>query len=156
MSNWQDFLSRNQQGVATSTPADGSAEPLYANLEGDEAITAPDPAQYRAFLLQRGSGRPPLFIDLRRFDPRSGALIGTLMSYPQLTAVDYVDGHSAVLNFGLRQFRIEGQGLEELILRLHAGSVAAIQEYTAKLWPKPPLSGPVVRRIVEMREQEDT
>lgn len=131
--------------------ADAPAEPSAKEAAQDDFDLLPgvDPTAYRAFLLRRG-GRPGMFIDLRSFDERSGALKGTMLSYPQLVAVDYVDDHTLLLDFGMRHVRIEGERLSELIARLHSGQVAVIQAWSEKIWGKPPLTGAFVRSITHL------
>ncbi len=80
-----------------------------------------------------------MFIDLRRFEPKTGTLVGCQMSYPHLIAIDYIGDRMVSLDFGTRRFVIEGTGLEELPMRLQQGMVLAIQEHTARVWPDKPL-----------------
>lgn len=145
VTGWQDFIGKGPNVAAT---ADAMEQPVEA--EDDASAPQPNPSEYRAFLLQRGRSRPALFLDLRTFYARSGTLIGTMMSYPQLASIDYFDGHTIDLHFGFRRFRIEGHGLSELVMRLQAGTVLAIQQYSDKIWQSGPPRGPLVKRIVEI------
>ena len=116
-----------------------------------ELVPGVDPTQYRAFFLQRGRRGPGLFIDFRSVDERSGAIKGTMLSYPMLSAIDYVDDHTILLDFGMRHVRIEGERLGELIARLHAGSITVVQAYSPKIWGiKEPLGTPIVRNIAHI------
>lgn len=137
--NWRDMFEdgRNgqQAGAAAPPPIGEVDDPL-----------APDPAQYRPWIIQRGRTRPALLLNLRKFDPKSGLLIGWQASYPHLVAADYVGERMLSLDFGLRQFVIEGVGLGELVRHLQDGAVLAIQEYSAKIWPEHP-TGPIVTAI---------
>ena len=129
------------------------AEPTAATQEEPDnfdAVPGFDPAEYKAFIVQRGRSRPAMFIDLRSIDARSGVLQGAMLSYPQLVAVDYVDDHTILLDFGVRQVRIEGAGLSELIQRLHSGSVSVVQVYSAKIWGDKEPQGPIVRLITHL------
>lgn len=139
-SNWRDMFEDGRGGRATGA----AAQP--PPLAGDEEASPPDLAQYQPWIVQRGRTRPALLLNLRRFDPKSGLLIGWQASYPYLVGADYVGERMLSLDFGLRQFVIEGVGLGELVRHLQQGTVLAIQEYSAQVWPDHP-AGPVVTRI---------
>ncbi|MEA3015187.1 MAG: hypothetical protein QOD42_3732 [Sphingomonadales bacterium] len=150
MSNWKDMFEeqrRERSGGATSPPP--------APVEYEEQI-APDLAHYQPWIIQRGRSRPALLLNLRKFDPRSGLLIGWQASYPYLVAADYVGERMLSLDFGSRQFIIQGNDLTELVRHLQQGTVLAIQEYSAQIWPTQP-NGPVVTAIskIEARGQPD-
>jgi len=140
--NWREMFDDGRGGrpVATTSPP-----PPAAIGEDDEAI-APDLALYRPWIIQRGRSRPALLLNLRRFDGKSGLLVGWQASYPHLVGADYIGERMLSLDFGLRQFVIEGTGLGELVRHLQQGTVLAIQEYSAKIWPEYP-AGPVVTAI---------
>lgn len=153
--SWQDMVGRNANGASAKPEPATTAGPVEdegAAPQDDSLAPLPDPGEYRPFLLQRGRTSPALFLDLRVFDPRAGTLRGSMMSYPQLAAIDYFDDHTIELNFGFRRFRIEGDGLSELVQRLQAGSVLAIQQYSERIWKARP-SGALVRAIVETTQQ---
>ena len=138
--NWRDKF----EGPESGQPASATAAP-WASGEEDDPL-APDLAFYRPWIIQRGRSRPALLLNLRRFDPRSGLLIGWQASYPHLVGADYIGERMLSLDFGVRQFVIEGNGLGELVRHLQQGSVLAIQEYSARIWPEFP-AGPVVTAI---------
>lgn len=117
-------------------------------------LVAPDRQEYRPWIIQRGRSRPALLLNLRRYDPRSGLLIGWQASYPHLVAADYVGERMVMLGFGTRHFVIEGNELGKLIHHLQQGTVLAVQEYSATVWPNNP-AGPVVTQIVKI-EAEDS
>lgn len=49
----------------------------------------------------------------------------------------------------MRHVRIEGDGLGELIARLHAGSVTVVQAYSPRIWgAQEPIGAPLIRSIV--------
>lgn len=138
--NWEEFYKRSPASGTPSVKEDAQDE--FDELPGI------DPREYKPFFLQRGRSRPAMFLDLRSIDPRSGALTGTMLSYPQLVAVDYVDDHTILLDFGMRHVRIEGEGLAELIARLHSGSVSVVQAWSPKIWgAEEPKGKPIVRSI---------
>lgn len=138
---WSEFFQERK-------PAPSAETPIEAAQNDFDLVPGVDPTAYRAFIVKRGQSGPGLFIDLRSFDERSGALKGTMLSYPQLIAVDYIDDHTILLDFGMRHARIEGERLGELIARLHAGTVSVVQAYSKKIWgPAEPLSCPLVRSI---------
>lgn len=133
---------------AASAPASTQKEDAQDDFD---ALPGVDPTLYRPFFQQHGRSRPSLFIDLRVFDERSGSLKGTMLSYPQLVAVDYVEDHTILLDFGMRHVRIEGDRLGELIARLHTGTISVIQAYSKKIWgDNAPIDGPFVRSIVHL------
>lgn len=141
-------------GDMFTKPATETAELSSARDEAQDdfdLVPGVDPKEYRAFMVQRGRSRQGLFVDLRTFDERSGALKGTMLSYPQLVAVDYVDDHTILLDFGMRHVRIEGERLGELIARLNTGQISVIQAYSEKIWGRTlPVDGPLVRSITHL------
>lgn len=147
--HWRDMLT--QQGKATrelggaSTPPAPAPAVVPEPLPLDEDLNL-DVAEYRPWVLQRGRTRPAALLDLRWYDARAGMWLGCAMAYPQLTAAEYVGERMLSLDFGTRQFVIEGEGLNELVRRIQDGSVIAIQEYAPSVWPERP-SGPVVTHI---------
>jgi len=115
-------------------------EPPYGDERGI------DLSEYQPWVLQRGRSRPALMIDLRTFDAKSGFWIGWAVAYPQLAAVEYVGERMLSLDFGLRKFVLEGDGLGELTKRLQEGIVLAIQEYAPAVWAHRP-AGAIVTAI---------
>lgn len=140
--NWRDRFDDGRNGRPSGMPP---PPPVAVDEDGDESI-APGSAPYRPWIVQRGRTRPALLLNLRKFDPKSGWLIGWQASYPHLVAADYVGERMLSLDFGVRQFVIEGTGLGELVRHLQQGTVLAIQEYSARVWPEQPV-GPIVTRI---------
>lgn len=146
MSNWQEMFDKQRPAATLVKPepaSDVASEPEFA--------PPPDPREYKPWILQRG-GRPALFIDLRRFDPKAGFLIGCQMSYPHLVAVDYIGDHMVALDFGSRQFVIEGESLSELPPRIQQGSVLAIQQYSTQIW-RQHARGPVINALIVLGRQ---
>lgn len=142
-SNWTEMFDKKPSSqVMEAAPAE-AGEPEWA--------PPPDPKHYRPWLMQRG-GRPAMFIDLRRFEPKTSTLTGCLMSYPALIAVDYIGDHMLSLDFGNRRFILEGAGLTDLAARLQQGMVLAIQEFSPKVWQAPPF-GSVINKIVSVTSQ---
>lgn len=139
MDKWQDAF-------RTPTSGKDTPPPPVVDLPDDDMAPAPDPAAYQPWLLQRGRGRPTMFLDLRRVEGRTGEVTGSLVSYPSLLAVDYIGEHLISLDFGHRHYVIEGSGLGELARRLQQGSVVAIQEFSGRVWSQPG-SGPIVTKI---------
>lgn len=135
--NWRDKFEQGRDGQSPlSTPP----------IVDEEEPIPPDRAQYRPWIIQRGRTRPALLLNLRRFDPRSGLLIGWQASYPHLVAADYVGERMLSLDFGTRHFVIEGTDMGELVHHLQQGTVLTIQEYSAHVWPAQP-PGPIVTVI---------
>ena len=114
--------------------ANDSAPSLPRALRDGLAL---DMAEYRPWILQRGRSRPAIMLHLRRYEPKSGLWTGWQrwqMSYPHLAAVEYVGDRMLSLDFGQRQFVIEGTGLGELARHLQSGSVLMVQEYSQTIW----------------------
>lgn len=145
MSSWQEMFDKRGGAAPAAAPAE--------RLDGSPDMAGPpDPSDYRPWILQRG-GRPALFIDLRRFEPRTGILHGCQMSYPHLVSVDYVGDRLVQLDFGSRKYAIEGEGLAQLVAHLQQGQVLAIQEYSSLIW-RVPVRGPKVSRLVAVAAGE--
>lgn len=107
------------------------------------ALDAPD---YKPWVLQRGRSRPAMMLHLRRYEPKSGHWLGWQIAYPHLVAVEYVGVRMLSLDFGGRQFVIEGTGLDELARHLQTGSVLMVQEYATQIWSGA-VSGPSIQAI---------
>ncbi|WP_263588668.1 hypothetical protein [Sphingopyxis sp. GC21] len=145
--HWRDMLSQQGHGgrqlggeAPTPTPTLAAIEP-----ERDEALEL-DLAEYRPWVLQRGRSRPAALLDLRWYDARAGLWLGCAIAYPQLAAAEYIGDGMVSLDFGKRQFVLEGDGLGELVRRIQDGSVIRIQEYAAAIWPRRPV-GAIINRI---------
>ncbi|MDR0779733.1 MAG: hypothetical protein LBF16_03435 [Pseudomonadales bacterium] len=142
---WTDMFNpaapHNGEARAAAEPP-----PKESAAHDGAADESPDAATYRPWLAQRGRARPVLMLGLRRFEARSGMWQGWAMPYAGLYAVEYLGGGTVSLDFGARQFVIEGSGLDELALRIQQGEVTCVQEYAAAVWPTLP-AGAVVRRI---------
>lgn len=102
----------------------------------DEAAMALalDTTDYKPWVLQRGRSRPAMMLHLRRFEPKSGLWVGWQLAYPHLVAVEYTGDRMLSLDFGTRQFMIEGSGLGELARHLQTGSVLMVQEFSVTVW----------------------
>lgn len=112
-------------------------KPLTPEDITDEAAMAlaGDTAEYAPWVLQRGGSRPAMMLHLRRFEPKSGLWCGWEIAYPHLIAVEYTGDKMLSLDFGTRQFMLQGHGLDELVARLQQGTVLMVQEYCDKVWP---------------------
>ena len=122
---------------ATHANGDMPQPPLMPEDITDEAAMAlgRDTAEYVPWVLQRGRARPAMMLHLRRFEPKSGLWIGWEIAYPHLIAVEYIGDKMLSLDFGTRQFMLQGLGLDELAARLQQGTVLMVQEYCDKVWP---------------------
>jgi hypothetical protein len=136
-SNWRGMFEPNRNtgrgpgrdGVSAPPPS----QPEREELPVDDGLDI-DMTDYKPWVLQRGRGRPAMMLHLRRFDPKSGLWIGWQLAYPHLIAAEYVGDKMLSLDFGTRQFMIEGTGLGELARHLQNGSVLTVQEYSDKAW----------------------
>ncbi|RYM05713.1 hypothetical protein [Sphingobium cupriresistens] len=140
---WQERLFGEGAGPSTG-PTRTPAPPDDAALEDD--VIAPDLRNYRPWIIQRGRSRSATMLGLRRFDPRGGHWLGFGLPYHGLFAVEYVGDKMVSLDFGMRQFVIEGRGLDELAQRIKQGSIATILEYAPAIWPDSP-QGAIVTSI---------
>jgi hypothetical protein len=115
--------------------------PLTPEEVTDEAAMALalDAPEYKPWVLQRGRGRPAMMLHLRRFEQKSGLWCGWQIAYPHLVAVEYTGDRLLSLDFGTRQFVVEGSGLHELARHLQIGSVLMVQEFARGIWSE--LSG---------------
>ena len=111
-----------------------------------------DSAEYQPWVLQRGRSRPAGLLDLRWYDAKARLWLGCAIAYPQLVAAEYVGTAMLSLDFGKRQFVLEGVGLEILLNRLRDYSVIAVQEYAPSLWPQRP-TGPIISSIKRVAVQ---
>ena len=113
----------------------------------DEAeLAGVDLSAYKPCQLQRGRSRPALMLGLRRFDAKSGLWHSWSMAYPSLYAIDVIGDRMVSLDFGTRQFVLEGRGLDELARHIQSGTVLAIEEYSPHIWPQP-TDGVVISKI---------
>lgn len=148
-SNWREMFEQgrngNGRGVDRNTGGNlppvqqGGFAPTHAlaperDEPNDEGAPALDLSTYRPWTLQRGRGRPSMLLDLRRYEPKSGLWIGWQMAYPHLIAVEYIGDKMLSLDFGTRQFMIEGRGLDELARHLQQGSVVNVVEFSERVW----------------------
>jgi hypothetical protein len=92
-----------------------------------------------------------MMLHLRRYEPRSGLWTGWAMSYPTLAAVEYVGDSMLSLDFGCRQFVIQGNALDELVGFLQQGSVLSLYEHSDRIWPQRP-DGPLISLIRRVGE----
>lgn len=160
--NWRGMFEQNRasgRGLGGGNGMNAPPPPERDEPPDDDALTL-DLTDYTPWVLQRGRSRPAMMLDLRRFDERSGLWVGWQVSYPHLIAVEYIGDKMLSLDFGFRQFMVEGEGLSELARHLQAGTVLALREYAASVWPKghampwirsirrlgPPEGGPQVKR----------
>lgn len=148
MNTWQEMYERKAPPAPVGGARVGGTDDVPHQLD-------PEPTEYRPWVLQRGSGRPAMLLDLRRFEPKTGTLTGSLVSYPQLMAVDYWGDRVVTLDFGSRHYVIEGTGLGDLPRWLQQGAVLAIQEYSARIWPLE-IGGPTVHRISSIGPENST
>jgi hypothetical protein len=117
--------------------------PLTPEEITDEAAMALalDATDYKPWVVQRGRSRPAMMLHLRRYEPKSGLWIGWQIAYPHLIAVEYTGDKILSLDFGTRQFVIEGTGLHELARHLQSGSILMVQEFSPSNWRSPSKGG---------------
>ena len=117
--HWRDRLLQQGHGTrevggSTSPPLPPIASaPPTPELPLEEELPL-DMAEYKPWVLQRGRTRPAALLNLRWFDARAGMWLGCAMAYPQLIAAEYVGERMVSLDFGKRQFVLEGEQLGEL------------------------------------------
>jgi len=145
MGNWRAMFEQDRGARPNSVPPSSlSGDVPQGETSDDEALKL-DSSTYRPWVLQRGRSSSVLMLHLRRYD-KSGLWIGWQLAYHSLVAAEYVGSRMLSLDFGSRQFMIEGDGLDELARHLQSGSVLALQEYASGVWPTRE-TGPVIRSI---------
>ncbi|EQB16949.1 hypothetical protein [Sphingobium lactosutens] len=153
MGNWQAMF---EQPRRDGQPPGQSAPPPPAQDDAPgEDDRAPDFTDYRPWIVQRVRSRPALMLELRRYEPRSGLWQGWAMPYHGLYAVEYVGARMLSLDFGARQFVIEGRGLDALARHIQQGTVETVLEYAPQVWAAQPV-GAMVAAIKEVRAQDAT
>lgn len=147
MGNWRSMFEQpRRDGQPPGSPEPAVHGPASPDAGLDDAESDIDLRQYRPWILQRGRSRPPMMLELRRYDARAGHWQGWSMPYPNLYAVEFMGDRMLSLDFGVRQFVIEGRGLDVLAGHLSLGRVQRVVEYAAATWPHEP-QGPVVSAI---------
>ncbi|MEJ7927039.1 hypothetical protein WG908_09755 [Sphingobium sp. AN641] len=133
--NWRSLF---DQPRGSGLPPPGEQAPVPQMLDdgpmGDEAQI--DPKAYHPWILQRGRSRPSAMLGLRWYESKAGFWSGCGMPYPMLQAVEYIGDRMVSLDFGTRQFVIEGSGLDVLARRIKEGTVLAVVEYAHVVWPQ--------------------
>lgn len=144
--NWRAMF---EQPRPPDAPLKPELPPSIEDAPGEDESAALDLTDYRPWILQRARTRPALMLELRRYEPRSGQWSGWAMAYHNLNAVDFVGARMLALDFGTRQFIIEGRGLDALARHIQQGTVLGIVEYNAVLWPTPMADASVtaIRRV---------
>ena len=143
-SHWTAMFEQSRHvGGAASPPA--ATAPARPAPEADDIELAPDMTVYRPWILQRGRTSPAMMLDLRRYEPRSGMWSGWAMSYPHLVALEYTGDRLLSLDFGQRQFALEGVGLDELAHQIQRGTVLSVHQFSVEVWPL--VGGPCVAAI---------
>lgn len=150
MGNWRSMFEPSREAA----PAPSSPPPPLDDAAADDTAQPHDLTSYKPWLLQRGRLRPSLMLGLRRFEVRSNLWMGWGLSYPSLQAVEYIGDRMLSLDFGTRQFLLEGHGLDELARRLGEGTVVTILEYAAQVWPERP-AGPAITSIKRLEAPMD-
>jgi hypothetical protein len=140
---WQEAFGRAAQDPRRGI---GGEPPMPREEPSFDGPPDLDTAEYKPWVLQRGRSRPAMMLHLRRYEPKSGLWVGWQLAYPHLIAAEYIGDRMLSLDFGSRQFVIEGTGLDELARRLQDGEVLAVQEYDAEVWPVRQ-AGPIVAAI---------
>lgn len=142
MGNWTSLFEQQRKGGASQPPPSPSPAVAY-----DDAEVSPiDQRDYKPWTLQRGPSRGSMMLGLRWHDPKSGLWHGSALAYPSLFAIDTIGDRMVSLDFGTRQFVLEGRGLDQLTEHLERGVVSSIVEFSSAIWQALP-TGPMVRSI---------
>ncbi len=132
--NWRAALMQDRGApIGSPSPAAQGEAPQAQAPHAD--VSAPDPGQYKPWIMQRARTAPALMLEFRRYEPRSGLWTGWAIAYPHLVALEYTGDKLLSLDFGARQIVVEGRGLDELARHIQQGTVLAIQEYALAIWP---------------------
>lgn len=148
--SWTSMF-ESQARQTASRPAQPGPAPAEAFDDTDIADDATP--EYRPWILQRGQSRSAMMLALRWFDAKAGMWHGSAVAYPSLYAIDTIGERMMSLDFGARQFVVEGSGLDELGRYLLQGTVLKIIEYAAPVWPTR-AAGPVVTAIRRVLPEE--
>ena len=162
-SNWRDMFEQGRSGARGigAPPQTPHMPPPQSSLShgepddytnppyDDDAAPALDLSVYKPWVLQRGRGRPSMLLELRRYEPKSGLWIGWQIAYPHLIAVETIGDKMLSLDFGTRQFMLEGQGLDQLARHLQQGTVQTVVEYAREVWTARD-AGPIITKIVRV------
>ena len=166
-SNWRDMFEQGRSGARgigapqqpPHMPPPSQSSLSHGELNGHasapydyDGAPALDLSVYKPWVLQRGRGRPSMLLELRRYEPKSGLWIGWQIAYPHLIAVEYIGDKMLSLDFGTRQFMIEGQGLDQLARHLQQGTVQTVVEYAREVWRERD-AGPIITKIVRVMPQ---
>lgn len=144
--NWRSLFDQHPQRQGTLPPSAAEGPVAAASPETDDAA-ALDATDYRPWIIQRGRSRSVMMLHLRRFDPRTSMPMGWVLPYSSLYGIEYVGDRMLSLDFGVRQFVVEGRGLDGLLGALQSGSIQAVVEYCPALWPKSPDGAAIVTTI---------
>lgn len=128
--DWRALFDGPRGGEVRQTPP-----PSRDDLDLDVDLSG---AEYKPWLVQRGRSRPDMMIHLRRYEAKSGLWTGWMLPYPALHAVEYIGDRMVSLDFGTRQFVLEGLGLDGLVGPIQQGAVHSVLEFSAALWPQRP------------------
>lgn len=140
LGNWTSLFETQARDAPPAPNSAPSVEP-----PDDAELAGVDLSEYKPWQLQRGRTRPALMLGLRRFDAKSGLWHTWSMSYPSLYAIDTIGDRMLSLDFGTRQYVLEGRGLDELARQIQSGTVLAIEEFSPHIWQ--PTDGPVISKI---------
>lgn len=142
--NWQDMFRDPQRDG--QPPGPSAPPPAVRDELPDDEDGALNLIEYKPWIVQRVRSRPALMLELRRYEPRSGFWQGWAMPYHGLYAVEYMGDRMLSLDFGARQFVIEGRGLNELAQLIQQGTVLRMIEHCPALWPGP-TTGTIIMTI---------
>ncbi|MEQ6335673.1 hypothetical protein [Sphingobium sp. MK2] len=131
--NWRAMFEQPRRDGEPPGPAAASA-PLREE-PADEEGRALDLTEYKPWIIQRARSQPALMLECRKFEPRARIWTGWAMAYHSLYAVEFIGDRMLSLDFGTRQFAIEGHGLDELVRHIQQGTALGVIEYAAELWP---------------------
>jgi len=141
--NWTAMFETRRGGTAPLP--DQTAAPVVEAFD-DADIPGIDSSTYRPWIVQRGRSNAAMMLALRWFDAKAELWHGAAIAYPSLYAIDTLGDRAIALDFGTRQYVIEGHGLDVLTRHLLQGSVLKIVEYNSTIWPVRD-NGPVVSVI---------
>ena len=123
---WREMFEATRGGGGRGMGAPAAPPPLTRDEPPMEDALELDLTDYKPWVLQRGRSRPAMMLHLRRYEEKSGLWMGWQLAYHTLAAVEYIGGQMLSLDFGKRQFMIEGTGLDELARHLQQGTVLAL------------------------------
>lgn len=143
---WKGLLERAGKAAPQPTPPRAPPDPAPSAPQGAPAAPVAEPADYRAFVVDRANRRQAM-LELRMFEPQTGVEEGYLVSVPNFKQAYFIGTDRVVLHFGQTFFKVEGRGVRQMVELLKQGNLVTLQEWNARYWAEPPANEPKITCI---------